>query len=234
MFFRMARSNAPQALSVVTVTQEGDVSATVKEIMKFDGKAIGFSHEKTWASMSAALQGVFTPESVIKQLQTVHPRVAKSIAALCELGLRRPLQTFDLRNFPNSGLRPVEGLRIGPEVMLMAKASCWYVENGEAVIPILQPRLDHLSSEKLAMYASLGRRAFCRRDWVNANIEIIDLSGLGGSKNVEAKVIDVNQLPEISEDRLNDFLRTYIEAQSIASALRALERDSFTRNHSLR
>ena len=196
------------------------MAATVTEIMKFDGKVIGFSHARTWAAMPAALQGVLSPESILEQLRGAHPRVAKSIAALCELGVQRPVRTHDLRNYPNAGLRPVADLRIGPNVTIMAKASCWHVANGEAVIPILQPRLSELSLDKLAIYASLATRAFCRGDWASAKVEIVDLSGPSGSQHAMARIVPQTDLPAIEDERLVAFMRTFVEAQEIVAKLR--------------
>jgi len=215
-----ARSNSPQALSVVTVTHEGNVPLTVQEIMKFDGKIIGFSHARTWAAMPASLRGVLDPEAVLIQLKACHPRVARSIAALCDLGVRRPVTTHNLRDHPDAGLREVEDIRIGPAVKVLAKATCWYVDAGQAVIPILQPRMSRLPIEKLGIYVSLARKAFCRGDWARARLEIIDLSGELGA-DVVARVIPEGDLPSIEDGRLQEFLQTYVQAQAIVAKLRA-------------
>lgn len=217
----MARSNTPQALSVISVTHEGNVPMTVQEIVKFDGLQIGFSHSRTWAAMPAALQGVLRPEDVRRQLGSAHPRVAKTIAALCRLGTERPVRTYDLSDHPNAGIRPVEGLRIGPDVVVVAKASCWFVRDGRAVIPLLQPRLADVGLEKLAYYAALGRRAFCRGDWIDAAIELIDLSGGENEKEAHARVITEEELPDVDEERLIALLQTFVEAQAEAAKVRA-------------
>ncbi len=217
----MARSNVPQALSVVSVTHEGDVERTVKEIMLFDDADFGFSHAKTWSAMPAALRGIFTGEQVARQYTRAHPRVAKSIAALCVLGQARPVTTFDLRDHPNAGIRPVQGMRIGPGVIVAAKATCWYVKDDRAVIPILQPRKAGLSQDKLAIYARLARLAFCTAEWASADIEIVDLSGDDRSTEAVARVLSEASLPHVEDDRVVALLRTYAEAHIIASEERA-------------
>lgn len=216
----MARSNAPQALSVISVTHEGNVPMTVQEIVKFDGLQIGFNHSRTWAAMPAALKGVLRPDDVRRQLGGAHPRVAKSISALCRLGMDRPVRTYALSDHPNAGIRSVEGLRIGPEVMVAAKASCWFVRDGRPVIPLLQPRLADVGLEKLAYYAALGRRAFCRGDWIDAIIELIDLSGGENEEEAHARVITEGELPHVEEERLVALLRTFVEAQAQAAQVR--------------
>lgn len=217
----MARSNAPQALSVVSVTHEGNVPLTVQEIIKFDTIRVGFSHARTWASMPAALMGAIDPEGIDRQLSGAHPRVAKSIAALCRLGKERPVRTHALRDHPEAGIREIEGLRVGPEVTIAAKATCWFVRDGHPIIPILQPRLSDLGLEKLGIYAALAKRAFCRGDWADAEIEMIDLSGSAGDKVTYARVIPAAELPVIGDDRLIDFLQTFTEAQRQAQKVRA-------------
>ena len=217
----MARSNVPQALSVVGVTHEGDVQLTASEIVKFDGKKLFFSHDRTWACTGAALSGRFPAESVLAQFARVHPRVAKSIAAICELGQSAPRSIMQFRDHPGARMREVEPLRFGPDVSIMVKATCWYVEDGRPVLPILQPRADGLSPRKLAVYAALARRAYCRGAWLNAEIEIVDLSQSDKDGTVVAEAIRASSLPPISEDQLNAFLQTYVEGRIMAEEIRA-------------
>lgn len=217
----MSRSNYPQALSVVAVTHQGQVELTAAEITKFDGIRVGFSHERTWSSMPYALQGKFSADAVLKQLGGAHPRVAASIAALCDLGERRPVETFKFADHPGAGLKEVQGLRLGPEVTILAKASCWYMRGDVPVIPVLQPRLTALVPNKMGFYASLARRAFCQGDWVDAVVEVVDLSERDLDGTVFAKVFDETDLELASDSDLNAFLATYVEAQKLAVALRA-------------
>lgn len=217
----MSRSNYPQALSVVAVTHQGDVPLTAAEITKFDGIRVGFSHERTWASMPFALQGKFSAEAVLRQLGSAHPRVAASISALCELGERRPVETFKFKDHPDAGLKEVQGLRLGPDVTILAKASCWYMRGDQPIIPVLQPRLSSLVPKKLGFYNALARRAFCHGDWVDALIEIVDLSEKDSDGTVIAKVFGEADIPSVSEDELTSFLLTYVEAQKLAAEIRS-------------
>jgi hypothetical protein len=213
----LIKSHSPLALSVVSVTQPGDAVATAGEILMFDDRKFGFSHDKTWAAMPAALRGLLRAERVRSQLGNLPTRVASAIATLCALGEERPVDTYAFHDHPGAGLRHVEGLLVGPGVTVRARASCWYVRSGIPVIPILQPRKAELGTSKLGMYAALARRAFCKRDWTHAEVEIVDLSGDDGDRRVltEAEL----RLP--SEEELNGFISTYVEAQAIAAGVRA-------------
>jgi hypothetical protein len=213
----LARSHAPLALSVVSVTQPGDAAATAAEILMFDDRKFGFSHEKTWAAMPAALRGVLKADRVKEQLGNLPSRVAAAITALCELGEMRPVMTHSFRAHPGAGLKEIQGLRVGPDVMIRAKASCWYVRSDVPLIPILQPRKADLGEAKLGVYAALARRAFCKGDWSHAKVEVVDLSG----ENGDHRVLDEEMLHIPSEDELNDFLATYVAAQAMAAATRA-------------
>lgn len=217
----MARSNAPQALSVVAVTHEADPELTAAEIMAFDNRAFAFSHDRTWAALPMALTGTFDGATVLSQFKNVHPRVARSISALCDLGRRIPRDTRKFRDYPSAGLKEVEPLKYGPNVTIMARASCWYVDDGKPVIPLLQPRSDPLSRRKLAIYTALGRRAYCRGPWAGARIEIVDLSQPGRDGSVVAQVIEEKHLELCSEEDLNSFLKCYVEAQEIAAKRRS-------------
>jgi hypothetical protein len=217
----MSRSNFPQALSVVAVTHQGQVELTAAEITKFDGIRVGFSHERTWSAMPYALQGKFTAEAVLRQLGGVHPRVAASISALCALGESRPVETFKFADHPGAGLKEVQGLRLGPDVTILAKASCWYMNGDVPVIPVLQPRLSALIPNKLGIYASLARRAFCQGDWVDAVVEIVDLSERDSDGTVVAKIFTEADLTLADDSDLNAFLATYVEAQKLAATIRA-------------
>lgn len=88
------------------------------------------------------------------------------------------------------------------------------------MIPILQPRMSRLPIEKLGIYAALGRKAFCRGEWGPARLEIIDLAGEPGAE-VVARVIPEGDLPSMEDDRLQEFLQTYVQAQAIVAELRA-------------
>lgn len=216
----MARSNAPQALSVITVTHEGAPDLTAQEIVKFDGADFGFSHEPTWAAMPKALRGVLDPAKVGASMVKAHPRVQRSVVGLYELGRSRPVAAHSFKDHPSSGLKEVQNLRLSPEVTIMAKASCWYVLDKTPLIPLLQPRLAGLSIRKQAIYLALGRRAFCQGDWSEACPEIIDLSQTGRDGTVYARVITENDLPYVSDDGLNEFIATYLEAQRLAQVIR--------------
>ncbi len=213
----MSKSHSPLALSVVAVTQPGDAASTAAEILTFDDRKFGFSHEKTWAAMPAALRGVLDPDRVMESLGAMPARVASAIASLCRIGIERPVTTHRLRDHPGAGLKEVEGLRVGPAVTIRAKATCWYVRAETPVLPILQPRKAHLGEFKLGMYAGMVRRAYCKGPWRRAITEVIDLSGDDGSR----RVLTEEDLSLPTDDELNEFIGTYVEAQAIAAAVRA-------------
>lgn len=213
----MAKSHSPLALSVVSITQPGDAIATAAEILMFDDRKFGFSHDQTWAAMPGALRGVLRADRVKVQLGNLPARVASAISTLCRIGEERPVMTHSLREHPGAGLKEVEGLLVGPEVMIRARASCWYVRSGVPVIPILQPRKADLGELKLSMYAALARRAFCKGDWDQAEVEVIDLSGDDGDR----RIISEKSLDLPGDGDLNQFIATYVEAQAIAASARA-------------
>lgn len=218
----MPRSNFPQALSVVSVTQPDSVDLTVHEIIKFDDKDIGFSHDRTWQSLPYALTGKFDADAVSRQFGSrTHPRVAASISALCALGSEQPRETSRFRDFAEAGLKEVQGLRLDPAVTIVAKATCWYVEDGVIRIPILQPRLAALSATKLGMYVALARKGYCRGVWQSAEIEVIDLSERDSDGTVTARTFTADTLPIPTDDQLHDFLGVYLDAKRQAEEIRA-------------
>ena len=218
----MPRSSSPQALSIVSVTHPESVELTTQEILKFDDRNFGFSHDRTWLCLPDSLKGRFTAETVIGQFGSrTHPRIVKAIAGLCDLGSRQPKDTFRFRDYKDAGQNEVQGLRYGPEVTILARASCWYVERGVIRIPILQPRADALSLSKLGVYLALARKAYCRDVWKEAEIEIIDLSEKDSDGSVVARVLTSDVIPMASDRQVGDFLDVYLEAKRAAEKSRA-------------
>lgn len=214
----MPRSNAPLALSVVTLTVPGDVEATFRNITAFDDKDFGFNHNQTWAALPKALAGEFDPEAVARSFRKTPPRVRRCIVALCRLGkvVKREIKCFS--DFPEAGLKTVESIDWDPEVRVRVKASCWYVINGTVYIPVLQPRKMALDTERLAIYVTLVRQAYCQGDWKRAEVELIDLSGDG---DPVARSINLSTLPAISEKLVSSYVQTFVEAKKLADRTRA-------------
>lgn len=218
----MPRSSSPQALSIVSVTHPESVELTTQEILKFDDSNFGFSHDRTWLSLPHSLTGKFAAEAVVRQFGSrTHPRIAEAIAGLCDLGSQHPRETYRFRDYKDAGLNEVQGLRYGPEVTILARASCWYVEHGLVRIPILQPRVDALSLDKLGIYHALARKAYCRDEWKDAQIEVIDLSEKDTDGMVVARVLRADAIPQASDDQVCDFLDVYLEARRVAENVRA-------------
>lgn len=218
----MPRSSSPQALSVVSVTHTESIELTIQEIMKFDDRNFGFSHDRTWLCLPDSLKGKFTADAVLRQFSSrTHPRIAATIAGLCDLGAGQPRDTYRFRDFKDAGLNEVQGLKYGPEVTILARASCWYVENGVIRIPILQPRTDALTLPKLGIYAALARKAYCRDVWRDAEIEVIDLSEKDSDGKVVARVLTPDVIPLASDDEVGVLLDTYLEAKRAADKIRA-------------
>lgn len=212
----MPRSNAPLALSVVSVTIPGDIAATAAKLAIFDDRSFGFSHAPTWAAMPAALRGVINPASVPHSFGRKPKRIIRCIQALCELGRERPRETRRFSDFPESGLGHTISIDWGPNVTVRVKGSCWYIENGRPVLPILQPRKKALDDSRLGMYVRLAKQAYCQGDWLNAEIETIDLSG-----DDEAVVAVTRREKDIclaSNDEIALFVNTYIEAKKLVDA----------------
>lgn len=214
----MNRSSSPLALSVVTLTEPGDVQSTFERITAFDDRDFGFNHNQTWSALPKALRGVLEPSSVAASFRKAPPRVQRCIVALCALGKKSPLETHSFADFPAAGLRSVQSITWDPEVVVRVKGSCWFVQNEQARIPLLQPRKDSLSPFRLALYLKLAQQAFCKDDWANAIIDLIDLSGDG---EVVARFIDHSTLPSVSDRELRDFVQTYVEAKRLADVVRA-------------
>lgn len=218
----MPRSSAPQALSIVSVTHPESVELTTHEILKFDDRNFGFSHDRTWLSLPHSLTGKFTAEAVVRQFGSrTHPRIAATIAGLCDLGTRQPRETYRFRDFKDAGLNEVQGLRYGPDVTILARASCWYIEQDVVRIPILQPRTEALSASKLGIYLALARKAYCRDEWEDAQIEVIDLSEKDSDGMVIARVIRPDVIATASDDQIGQFLDVYLEAKRNAELVRA-------------
>ena len=215
----MSRSNSPLALSVVTLTMPGDVAATFERITEFDDSDFGFNHNQTWAAMPKALRGVFEPDSVSRSFSKTPKRVQKCITALCEIGKTTPLKTMGFLDFPESGLKTVEAIDWDPDVSVRVKATCWHVVADKARILLLQPRKRALEPLRLSAYVKLARRAYCQGDWINAGIDLIDLSG--DEEVVKGNFLDVENLPGISDRELREFVETFIEAKRLADKERA-------------
>lgn len=211
----MPRSNAPLALSVVSLTVPGDVPATLARMTAFDDRDFGFNHNQTWAALPKAICGEFDPDAVAKSFRKEPIRIQKCIVALCRLGkiTRRNVKLF--AHYPESGLNSVQSIDWGPDVRVRVKASCWYTVGDKVFIPVLQPRKDPFSPEQLAVYLRLVRQAYCQGDWVEAEIDLIDLSGQG---DPIAKSIDIRSIPDVSDQQLASYVQTYTEAKRIANS----------------
>lgn len=213
----MSRSNAPLALSVVKVTEPGNVELTAARLREFDNMPFGFNHDYTWAVMPKARRGVFTPAQVAPSLLAKHARVRKCVTSLIELGCRDPRDARAFADFPEAGIRTVTEMQWGPTVTVRAKATCWYVDDsGRPIISLLQPRKEALELERLSVYASLSRLAFCKGEWVKAGFEIVDLSG-EDDPSITARVIREDELPKVTEEMISSFVRTYMQAKELES-----------------
>lgn len=214
----MPRSNAPLALSVVTLTVPGDIDATFKNITAFDDQDFGFNHNQTWAALPKALTGRFAPDAVARSFKKAPPRVQRCIVALCKLGqsVKRNVKSF--ADYPDAGLKTIESIDWDPEIRVRVKASCWYVVGDVVVIPVIQPRKAALDRERLAVYISLVKQAYCQGDWIKARIELIDLSGDG---DPVAHSIDLSTLPIVSEKTISEYVSTFVEAKRLADRSRA-------------
>lgn len=214
----MSRSNAPLALSVVNLTNPDSVDETVFRITQFDDREFGFNHNRTWASVPKALTGKFDPAAVAKSFTKEPVRVQRCITALCDLGVRRPLETRSFAEHPEAGLRYVAPIEWDPSVTVRVKACCWYVRDRQVVLPVLQPRKDPLNDEQLGVYLRLVRQAYCQGDWVDALVEIIDLSGEG---EVVAVPLDEASMSLAEDAIIRRYVKTFVEAKRIADAKRA-------------
>lgn len=215
----MARSNAPLALSVVTLTEPGDVQGTFQRITAFDDQDFGFNHNQTWHALPYALRGELKADAVSKSFSKTPKRVQKCIVALCDLGAKAPKNTMRFTDYPDAGLRNVQSIDWDPEIRVRVKASCWYVVGSKVVIPVLQPRKAALDRERLAVYLRLVRQAYCQGDWLEAAIDLIDMSG--DDLAVTARSVELSTLPQISDRLINEYVQTFVEAKKLADAKRA-------------
>lgn len=214
----MPRSNAPLALSVVTLTEPGNIDATFNNITAFDDNDFGFNHNQTWAALPFALRGVLHPDRVASSFKKAPVRVQRCIVALCELGAEVRRETKRFADFPDAGVRAVQSIDWDPEVRVRVKATCWYINHGRTVLPVLQPRKMALDVERLAVYVRLVRQAYCQGDWLDALIELIDLSGDGDI--VTAVPVDLSTLPAISDKLIGQYVHTFVQAKKLADEKR--------------
>lgn len=215
----MNRSSAPLALSVVGMTEPDDVEQTLFNITQFDDRDFGFSHDRTWNTMPVALRGIFKPDAVGASLPNVPVRVKRCIVGLCELGTQLKLNTRSFLDYPAAGLMPVTPIAWDPTITVRVKGSCWFVEDGRPMIPLLQPRKNAVSVERLSVYLRLGRQAFCQGDWADAGVKLIDLSGEGDV--VYATMYDEAEIGSASDALLTKYVKTYVEAKKLADRVRA-------------
>jgi hypothetical protein len=214
----MAKSNAPLALSVASLTVPDDIEQTFRNITQFDDLDFGFNHNQTWAALPFALRGVLSPEAVTKSFVKAPVRVQRCITALCELGRLMPRATMRFEDFPEAGVRTVASIDWDPEIRVRVKATCWYMVGDQIVIPVLQPRKIALSPERLALYQRLVMQAYCQGDWINARTEIIDLSGSG--ETVIATPLRASDIPVIDESRVARYVQTFVAAKKHADKIR--------------
>lgn len=215
----MPRSSNPLALSVVTLTQPGDVTATFERITEFDDRDFGFNHNQTWAAMPKALRGVLKPEAVASSFSKTPVRVQKCITALCQMGQASPLTTMGFQEFPAAGLKTVEAIDWDPDISVRVKATCWHVVSEQARILLLQPRKLGLETWRLAAYLKLGRQAYCQGDWIDAGVDLIDLSG--SDDVVTGRFVNTADLPDISDREIRQIVETFVAAKRLADAKRA-------------
>ena len=215
----MAKSNSPQALTVVSLTTPDDVSATFEAITQFDDRTFGFNHHKTWEAMPVALRGELDPERVASSYAGAHPRVLSCIQGLFTLGRAVRLPTRKFSAYRDSGLRNVETIDWSPEVGVRVRGECWYVVDDIPHIPLLQPRKEALNPERLAVFAEISRHAYCKDVWSDAQINIVDLSGDDPTEC--ARFVDMDELPAVSDDLIRSYIETYVAAKKQADAHRA-------------
>jgi hypothetical protein len=215
----MSRSNAPLALSVVALTEPGDVERTLFNITQFDNRPFGFNHERTWSVLPIALRGIFEPYAVGASMPNVPPRVQRCIVALCTLGKQLKLNTHAFRDYPDAGLRTATPIQWDPEITVRVKGSCWFVEGGRPWIPLLQPRKANLSNERLSVYLRLGRQAFCQGDWIDAGLKLVNLAG--DEDVVKATMFDEHEIGTASDGLMAEYVKTYVEAKRTADSQRA-------------
>jgi hypothetical protein len=215
----MPKSNAPLALSVASLTVPDDIEQTFRNITQFDDQDFGFNHNQTWAALPFALRGVFSPDAVMKSFTKAPVRIQRCVTALCELGRSVPRNTMRFEDFPEAGVRTVASIDWDPEIQVRVKAACWYMDNSQVVIPVLQPRKLGLSSERMALYQRLVAQAYCQGDWIGARIEIIDLSGTGDT--VVATALHPDAIPVIDEGRVARYVQTYVAAKKHADKIRS-------------
>ncbi|WP_264586698.1 MULTISPECIES: hypothetical protein [unclassified Sphingobium] len=139
--------------------------------------------------------------------------------ALFRLGQQNPVETRRFVDFPDAKLKTVNDIEWGPNIFIKVKGVCWYVRDGNAVIPLLQPRKKPLPESGMAFYASLGRQAFCKGDWREAVIDLIDLSG--DDDEVVAQPIYQSDLSKLDDRMIAQYVTTFMAAKERADALRA-------------
>lgn len=92
-------------------------------------------------------------------------------------------------------------LSITKEISLRVAADFYYVEGGVAKLVWLQPRRTYaLDDKQLGTFCTLLRRALLVGDFVDADVELFDLSAPPRSPR-NPRVMSVRELPQVSEDQ---------------------------------
>ena len=220
----MAKSNAPFALSVVRLTEPGDVDRTFHRLTEFDGKSFGFSHNDTWQGLASCLRGLAPPDRADVWFAKMHPRVRNCLKGLMTLGWALKLETRRFQDFEHAGVRSIQSLQWSPDVKIRVRAPCWYVANGIAHIPLLLAHKEQLPDDRIAMYKEFGRLAYCQGEWSEAQTPLIDLSG--DDPVACARFVDTEELPEVKPGTMREFVHTYLAAKRLADEKRADEKVS--------
>jgi hypothetical protein len=99
------------------------------------------------------------------------------------------------------------------DLAIPVKPEFYFVENGQLRIFALQPRRKYiLSEEQLGVFASVIRRVFDRIGFEMADLELLDLSCLPGSKNRQLTIYRFSDLPLLSDAELLPHFERFAQA----------------------
>lgn len=214
------KSNSPYALSLAAIADPNDLVGTLRRLRELDEADIRFTHDRTWKALAHLVSGKISAASLKSQYDALpkvsggNQRLRNCAIALCELGEAHALEIRRFEDVKGKRIPTREVLDWGPDLRVIVKANCWYVDkNGVATILILQPRSRPLTPEQLAVYAELASLAYCKGDFVDAKIQIIDMSG--NPKKVKARLIDMEDLPRVDEQLVQRYVQTFRQAKAL-------------------
>lgn len=198
------------------------VEETERELHRLDGGMPPFSYNLSWRVAPALYSGELSLAAALaaaKRLQV--PVGVRSNAEVIEIIWRDAQGAQDL-------CRPLSDrdFQIRKDLAIPVKPKFFFVRDGKVYIYWLQPwKRFELTQEQLGLLASVIKMTFIRDDFSEADLHLLDTSADSEYGMREPKVLHLNDLPLLSEEKLTAALGRFASAYDRFVANRKPQRD---------